>query len=303
MGTRSLSGTYAISKKQETRPKETKEKSEAELCALASGIIPLLRFVSCPWEIADGGGAVQYAMSWEPVIKCGTIRQAAQREGAESEGESDSLVDRIDVGEDFIAAEAGFRTGDEVRGKLLPLLAQLVHIGFGLCQHLGFGKLVGLGEHDAEGNAVLSEPGHKLQVDSLSRVTDVDEQEEVAHLLALEDVAVYHTLKLILVLLASLGIAIAREIDQEPLLIYKEMVDENGLAGSGRRLGQLAMIGEHVDETGFAHVASAYEGIFRQVGLGALAYQRAADGVFCRFYLHGVCILCEYSPLPRRLCE
>ena len=83
LGTRSLSGTYAISKKQETRPKETKGKSEAELCALASGIIPLLRLVSCPWEIAAGGGAVQYAMPWEPVIKCGTIRQAAQRKGAE----------------------------------------------------------------------------------------------------------------------------------------------------------------------------------------------------------------------------
>ena len=62
MGTRSLSDTYAISKKQETRPKETKEKSEAELCALASGIIPLLRFVFCRWEVDDGGGAVHYAM-------------------------------------------------------------------------------------------------------------------------------------------------------------------------------------------------------------------------------------------------
>ena len=33
--------------------KETKGKSEAELCALASGIIPLLRFDSCPEEIAN----------------------------------------------------------------------------------------------------------------------------------------------------------------------------------------------------------------------------------------------------------
>lgn len=76
LDTRSLSDTYAISKKQETRPKEAKGKSEAELCALASGIIPLLRFVSCRWEIDDGGGAVHYTMPWEPVIRCRAISQA-----------------------------------------------------------------------------------------------------------------------------------------------------------------------------------------------------------------------------------
>lgn len=34
--------------------------------------------------------------------------------------------------------KAGFRTGDEVRGKLLPLLAQLVHIGFGRDEILAY---------------------------------------------------------------------------------------------------------------------------------------------------------------------
>ena len=62
---------------------------------------------------------------------------------------------------------------------------------------------------------------------------DINQQKEIAHLLALQDISVYHLLKLILFLLASLGISITGEIHQVPVAIDDKMIDERGLSWRG----------------------------------------------------------------------
>ena len=53
--------------------------------------------------------------------------------------------------------------------------------------------------------------------------------------------------------------------------VNDEVVDEQRLAGSGRGLGQFLVARQHVDETGFADIGAANEGVLGAVVLGALA--------------------------------
>ena len=66
----------------------------------------------------------------------------------------------------------------------------------------------------------LSEPFDELQVDALRFVARIDKKKEVHHLLATQDVARYHPLQFVPLLLSPLGVTITWEVDKMPLFIY-----------------------------------------------------------------------------------
>ena len=46
------------------------------------------------------------------------------------------------------------------------------------------------------------------------------------------------------------------------------------------------MVGQHIDEGGFSHVASSDESVFGQVALRTFPYVRITNDEFCAFNVH-----------------
>ena len=67
-------------------------------------------------------------------------------------------------------------------------------------------------------------------------------------------------------LLREFGVTVAGEVDEIPAVVDEEMVDELGLARSGRGHRELALPRQHVDKGRFAHVGAPDEGKLRQQG-------------------------------------
>lgn len=187
---------------------------------------------------------------------------------------------------DFFPASTVLGTGNEVRRKFFPLLGQFFHVGTHIGSELAVRQLVGLGEDKTEGDAVLAQPFDELQVYLLRLVTRIDQKEETRQLLAIQNVGSDHVLQLLLFLFAPLGITIAREIHKVPFFVDDKMIDEHRLARRRTGLGQLGMVGKHIDKAALAHVATTNEGVLRQATGGTLLHQGTADEVFCGFYLH-----------------
>ena len=171
-------------------------------------------------------------------------------------------------------------TRDEIRRQFLPLLRELGEVVLDVRGELALRELVGLREDYAEGNAVLAEPFDELEVDALRLMARINKKKEVHHLFATQDIARYHPLQFVPLLLSPLGIAIAGKVDEIPLIINNKVVDEYRLARCGRRLGEARPARQHVDKAGLAHIASSYKSEFRQFSLGTLVHTGTADDVF-----------------------
>ena len=104
--------------------------------------------------------------------------------------------------------------------------------------------------------------------------------------MALQYVVLNHLGQLLLLFFAALGVAIAWQVNQIPLTVDQEVVDEYRLARGGRGHGQLLVARQHVDEAALAHIAAANEGKLRLVSLNALIHTDGARVVFGSFYLH-----------------
>ena len=114
--------------------------------------------------------------------------------------------------------------------QFLPLLRQAGKVSLYILPLALDTQFVRFGEDDGEGYAVLAQPFNKFEVYGQRLVSDVDEQEQVVHLFAVEHVVVYHLLELLSLRLASLRIAVARQIDEIPAFVYQEVVYEQRLA-------------------------------------------------------------------------
>ena len=183
-----------------------------------------------------------------------------------------------DEGEDFLASRALFRRGDEHRRQFLPLLGERGPEPLHALFALGFRELVGLGEDDAEGDAVFAQHLDEPQVDLLGFEPDVHQHEQEVHLLALDDVVGDQFRKLAALGFRRAGVAVAGQVDQIPGVVDAEVVYEARLSGRSRHLGQSCAGGEHVDERRFSDVAPPDEGDVFQVVLRNLG--NALGGAF-----------------------
>ena len=176
--------------------------------------------------------------------------------------------------------------------EFLPLFGQGVQELLYVLGQAASAQFIGLGEDDAKGNGVLTQPFNELQVYLLGLVAAVYEDKERCQLGALQDVVVDYAGELVLLALAALGIAVAGQIHKIPVLVDKKVVDEQCLTGCGRCHGQALAVSQHVDEAGFTHVGTAYECVLGHAVLRAFAYVRVADYEFGALNLHFVWVLC-----------
>ena len=132
----------------------------------------------------------------------------------------------FDIAQEFVTPHTVLGRCDEVGRKLLPLFTQLLQVVADVAVYPAAFQFVGFGENDGEGYSVLAQPFYESEVYGLRLVTAVDEDKEAGHLLALQNVGLYDALNLFLAFLSALGIAVARKVDDVPVLINQEMIDE-----------------------------------------------------------------------------
>ena len=128
---------------------------------------------------------------------------------------------------------------------------------------------------------MLAQPLHELEINLLRLQATIYEDKQVSHLLAAQHIALNHAPELLTGLLAALGIAVAREIDDIPLAVDEEVIDEQRLARGGAGLGQGFTPREHIDERRLAHITASDEGILGQRRVRALAIITVADLILC----------------------
>lgn len=141
------------------------------------------------------------------------------------------------------------------------MLTQLCLVSLEVAVPLRLTQFVQLSEYDRKWQSVLAKEVDEVQIDLHWFVAAVDEQHHARELFAIQQVAVDEFLQLCLTLLAQFGIAVAREIDNVPLVIYDEMVDEKGLAWGGRCLGETILLHEHIDQARLAYIRPSDEGV------------------------------------------
>lgn len=98
----------------------------------------------------------------------------------------------------------------------IPVLGEAVEVGIDIGRKGLLGKLISLGEDDAEGYAALTKPMHEVKVDLLGFVAAVDEHEEVCKGFALKDITGDHLLELGSLGFAALGETVAGEVNEIP---------------------------------------------------------------------------------------
>ena len=170
--------------------------------------------------------------------------------------------------------------------KFLPLFTQLLQVVADVAVYPAAFQLVGFGENDGKRHSVLAQPFYESEVYGLRFVAAVDEDKEAGHLLALQNVGLYDALNLFLAFLSALGIAVARKIDDVPVLINQEVIDEHGLSRSCGCHGESFTPRQHVDEAGFSNVGTSDEGVFGECPAGAFFNVCIADDEFGACYLH-----------------
>ena len=116
----------------------------------------------------------------------------------------------------------------------------------------------------------------------------VDEDKEAGHLLALQDIGLYDALNLLLSFLSASGVAIAGKVDDIPVLVDQEMIDEHCFSGGCGCHGKPFPPCQHIDKAGFSNVGTSDEGVFGECPAGAFIYVCIADDEFSACYLHSI---------------
>ena len=114
-------------------------------------------------------------------------------------------------------------------------------------------------------------------------MTAVDEHEYIHEIFAFAQVVFDHLCPLPAFRLRYFGKAITGKVYEIPRqvigIFYNEMIDELRFAGSAGSFGQLMVIGDHIDERRFAHIAAADKCILGPVGFGTLGIVGAGNEV------------------------
>ena len=114
----------------------------------------------------------------------------------------------------------------------------------------------------------------------------IDEDKDADKVLPFAQIVFDHLFPLLPLALGHLCETIAGKIDDVPAFVDIEMIDELRLAGGSRSLGELCIVGDHIDHRRFAHIATSYEGIFRPIRRRAFCIVRTADHVDGGMDLH-----------------
>ena len=185
----------------------------------------------------------------------------------------------LDDLQDLIPAHLFNGTGDKVLGKKLPGFPHFRQECLDIEADSALIFLVGLGEDQTERNLPFSQVLNKFQVKLLGRMPAVDQDKDRNQILPFAQVVLDHLLPFLPFPQRHFCKAIPRKVDNIPLTVDDKMVQKLGLTGRIGSLGQFFITGQHVDERGFTHIATANEGIFGFIGLRAAGIIRAADDI------------------------
>lgn len=189
-----------------------------------------------------------------------------QRNDASSFNASDLLHRFPDKCEDLFPAIAGGGGGLQNDGfsgtEFLHGFLKKVDV---FLHYLGF-HLVGFGKDEGEGDFAFDEPADELQVELLGRVACVDEDKGAAEVFAFEKVFGDEFIELVPHRFRDLGVAVSGQVNEAPGVVDFEEVDFAGPAGGLGDAGESILVGEKIDQGGFADIGPPDEGKLRKLG-------------------------------------
>jgi len=164
-------------------------------------------------------------------------------------------------------------------GQELPGAAHFIQEVFYILADGTLILLIRFGEDQAKRDLPLAQLIDKFEIIFLRAVPTVDEDENSHQVFAFAKVILDHFLPFFPAGQGNLCKAIAGQIDDIPLVVDIEMIDQLGFAGGAGGLGQLVIVANHIDQRGLADIAAADKGIFRPVRFRTLGILRAADHI------------------------
>ena len=181
---------------------------------------------------------------------------------------------------DLVPAHLFYSTGDKMLGQELPGRTHFIQEIFYILADGTLVFFIGFGEYEAEGDLPFAQFIDEFKVVLLGTVAAVDEDENCHQVFPFAKIIFDHFLPFLPTADRDFGKTVTGEIDNIPFIVDIEMIDELCLTRRAGGLGQPLIIGNQVDQRGFADIAAADEGIFRPVRFRTLGVIRAADHVY-----------------------
>lgn len=163
--------------------------------------------------------------------------------------------------QDVFSTSAFGAGGAEFVGDIGPVLQDALPDFLDVALDIVLGVAVGFGVHDGEGDTHFAELFEEGHVYFLRTDAAIEEDEQAAELLALEEVVVDHLLPFRAAGLGYPGITIAWQVHEVPAFVDDEVVEQLCFSGGGGDFGEGFPAGEQVHEARFAHVGASDEGI------------------------------------------
>ena len=113
----------------------------------------------------------------------------------------------------------------------------------------------------------VTQPFDHFEIERGGIVTDVDELKNQGEVGRLLEVGFDQVAPALSFLLADLGVAVARNVDEVELIVDEEVVDEPGLARAAGGFRETLAVEDFVEDAGLPHVGASCED---EVGNGSL---------------------------------
>lgn len=189
------------------------------------------------------------------------------------------LVHFCDQAQDLLSPHFFYGAGDEMLWQELPGFPHLLQERLYVCADDALTFLIGFCKDEGEGDLPFSQPVYEFEVDLLRGMAAVDEYENVDEVLSFSQIVFDHLFPFLPLSLRHFGKAIARQVDDIPLIVDVKVIDQLGFAGRAGGFGKLFVIGDHIDQGRLADIASPDEGVLRPVGLRTFRMVGTADDV------------------------
>lgn len=107
----------------------------------------------------------------------------------------------------------------------------------------GGGLLVCLGENEREGHGAFSQPVDEIDIDALRGDAGIDEGEDAAEVFPGFQVVAYGFVEIDFFTPGDLGEAVSRKIDEAPILVHDEEVQQLGFPRGRGDFGEAILVG------------------------------------------------------------
>ena len=162
------------------------------------------------------------------------------------------------------------------------LLKKMFHVAFDRIRFLAINFI----EYQRKRESELQQPLNKFEVNALWAESGIENHIGAGKAFATTDVFGDDIMKKIARLLADFGVTVAGEVDEAPLLVEDEIIDQFRVSWGSRDLCKVLFSSKHIDQRRLSDVRSPNQSAFRHRYLGTFGESRGTEFESSRFDAH-----------------